>query len=141
MPPVLDLFIDVFQNCALAPSGCVTVLVTLCGVMSWLMFTQAIHTSAREQWGIYTLTLIVGLYIHPLFGLIMIAQGLFLRKQIQQHQRDSRKWVLRAAPYCFHAYQLDTYLFKTYLSDAYWGSTLFALATWMPWLSIVLHPA
>jgi uncharacterized membrane protein len=139
MPPTLGLLVGLLQDCALVPVGCAIGWVMLCGAISSLRFTQAIKTSNRQQWGIYTLTLIVGVYSHPFFGLIMLFQGLYLVTLIDQHPRDNRRDNRRnnRKDHRRDNRRDDHQLVR----NAYWGSTLFALATWIPWLSVVLHPA
>jgi uncharacterized membrane protein len=82
-------------------------------LLSCAVFLRAVRQPTKLNWGIYTLTIAVGLYCHLLTGLVVIAHGFYslVREQLR----------------------------LTKLFVAYLASSAIGVAIALPWLWIVLH--
>ncbi|EDX76160.1 hypothetical protein MC7420_5594 [Coleofasciculus chthonoplastes PCC 7420] len=67
---------------------------TVAVLVSSATLLQALRLNTTRNWGVYALSLIIGLYCHLLFGLVVLAQGVYV---FILHQCRLHKTVIR---YC-----------------------------------------
>lgn len=88
-------------------------LLTVAILLSGAGLLQALRLNTKKAWGIYTLSIVFGLYSHLLFALVIIGQGIYTLLT------QARTYPSKILPYCL--------------------SLLAAGLTFLPWLVILIQ--